>query len=165
MANRLPKKKKTIQEKLEDKIAFEPTSGCWIWLGTVESRGNYGQINIGNVSKKPHRLSYLIHKGDPTGFSVLHHCDTPLCVNPDHLYLGTHKDNINDMVRRNRQASGERCHKSKLDSLQVLVIKKCISEGMNIPQIAKYFSVAPNTIRSINKGITWFHPKQHSYTI
>lgn len=157
MANYNPKNKKTIQEKLGDKIAFEPTSGCWIWLGTVESRGKYGQINVDNKSKKAHRLSYLLHKGDPAGFSVLHHCDTPLCVNPDHLYLGTHDDNMNDMVIRNRAASGDKCARSKLDSLQVLTIKKCISDGIDKKQIARYFKVEPNTIHAIDSGKTWNH--------
>lgn len=79
---------------------------CWIWTGTI--RAGYGIVAIVKDGKKTtagtHRLSYEWRHGPvPTGLFVLHSCDTPLCVNPDHLFVGTHKQNMDDMRSKHRQ--------------------------------------------------------------
>jgi hypothetical protein len=78
-------------------------SGCWIWMSTI-GRNGYGSLirnqkNIGYA----HRLSWLLYRGPiPDGLNVLHRCDVPICVNPDHLSLGTQAENIRDMLRKDR---------------------------------------------------------------
>jgi hypothetical protein len=82
----------------------EPNTGCLLWLGKVGTDG-YGLFKVGGKRRAAHRVSYEIHKGPiPPGLWVLHRCDTPACVNPEHLFLGTHADNMRDMVAKGRMA-------------------------------------------------------------
>lgn len=80
-------------------------TGCWIWMSSLSDRG-YGQLTIKNKTIYAHRFSWELHNGPiPEGLLVCHHCDTPLCVNPDHLFVGTQKDNILDAMRKGRLTS------------------------------------------------------------
>jgi hypothetical protein len=80
----------------------EPNSGCWLWLGATSPSG-YGNIYAFGSSLRAHRASWVIFRGAiPAGMHVLHKCDTPSCVNPDHLFLGSHADNMADKVRKGR---------------------------------------------------------------
>lgn len=91
--------------------------GCWIWRGAPSGKMGYGHISVGPRSDKmaigAHRFSWLLHRGAiPSGLSVLHKCDVPLCVNPAHLFVGTQGDNVRDMARkgRNRNQNTGRTH-------------------------------------------------------
>jgi hypothetical protein len=76
---------------------------CWPWEGSVRTNG-YGQLQHKGVHSTAHRFSYILHYGKiPYGLLVCHHCDNPICVNPSHLYLGTYKNNADDIVKRNRR--------------------------------------------------------------
>jgi hypothetical protein len=93
-----------------DKIMPEPNTGCWLWAGRLHYKG-YGEIGFFSKKQKAHRVSWLLHKGEiPDGLFVCHKCDTPACVNPDHLFLGDNKDNIDDSVRKKRHASSRKTH-------------------------------------------------------
>lgn len=82
-------------------------SGCWIWKGRPQGSNGYGRIKVNGTYTAAHRYSYFLHCGDiQDGMLVMHICDTPLCVNPAHLVIGTHQDNMDDKVSKNRQASG-----------------------------------------------------------
>jgi len=80
----------------------EKTSSCWIWKGAKQPFG-YGVILFRKKYVGAHRVSWILNEGEiPEGLSVLHHCDTPACVNPRHLFLGTQKDNIRDGIAKGR---------------------------------------------------------------
>src|ERR1039458_4135587 len=94
-----------IARRLEVNSIPEPNSGCLLWLGAVCSKG-YGSLRLKRRTYSTHRLAYEISKGQiPEGMFVLHHCDMPSCINPDHLFLGTNQENMDDMDAKNRRAS------------------------------------------------------------
>ena len=94
----------TIRSRFEDKIMFEPMTGCWIWTGATRGNNHYGALKISQTkSVLCHRLSYEMYKESiPSNLKVLHTCDNPLCCNPNHLVLGTQLDNIQDRVKKHR---------------------------------------------------------------
>lgn len=82
------------------------TDGCWLWTGSTRWFG-HGALHVNGRRTLTHRYSWTLANGPiPDGQSVLHRCDTPACVRPDHLFLGTQTDNVADMVQKNRQARG-----------------------------------------------------------
>lgn len=96
------------RHRLMEKVSPEPTSGCWLWSGNVNSNG-YGVIGVGSRTdgsrgnELTHRLSYKLNTGEiPVRKMVCHRCDNPSCVNPDHLFLGTQSDNMKDCKSKGR---------------------------------------------------------------
>ena len=96
-----------------------PTTGCWQWQGSMQKSGKNGQalypsifIKVGKKkSWRGNRLSYTVFKGEiPTGMSVCHHCDNTKCVNPNHLFLGTHSQNMQDKLSKNRDHNKKKTH-------------------------------------------------------
>src|SRR6266404_4287882 len=82
------------------------SDGCWEWSGSRDT-WNYGLIWLNKRIEKAHRMSWLIHNGElPKGVLILHKCDNPPCVRPDHLYAGTPKDNMQDAIKRGRFRPG-----------------------------------------------------------
>lgn len=80
------------------------TDGCWIWTGNFNAFG-YGRIGNNGKRELAHRFSWVLHYGPiPKGLIVCHHCDNTACVRPDHLFIGTQQDNMDDMISKNRQA-------------------------------------------------------------
>lgn len=145
-----------IIDRLEDKIFYSP-DGCWYWTGSTHRNG-YGVILVGNKKVRlAHRVSYQIYKGDVGRMCVLHSCDNPPCVNPDHLSLGTNADNVQDRVRRGRGApmNGMNNPSAILDELQVLVIRDLLRLNVNRRVIAGYFKISPVNVDSIRKRKTW----------
>ena len=102
----------TIFDRLFSKVISEPNSGCWLWTGFVGDRG-YGLIMIGSaktgwIADGAHRVSFVLHGGYiPLGMFALHKCDTPICVNPDHIFVGTVLDNARDRAKKGRNVHGD----------------------------------------------------------
>lgn len=96
---------KRIQDRILGLCIPEPNSGCWLWLGAVKSNG-YGNVSLGGGKfTQAHRASYIAFVGAiPVGMVICHQCDNKLCVNPDHLKLGTYKDNSREARERGRRA-------------------------------------------------------------
>jgi hypothetical protein len=124
-------------------------SGCWEWLGVRDHRG-YGKTTD-NVSV--HRLAYFLAKGPiPKGLCVCHSCDNPICVNVNHLWLGTPADNNRDMIQKGRfNPLGN----ARLNVTQVRVIKRALKLDIGLSFLAKCFRVCEATISHINTGRTW----------
>jgi hypothetical protein len=91
----------TVRRRFFEKV--KKTKKCWLWTGHKDPNG-YGRIAMGReLLEKSHRMSYMIHKGPiPKGLVVMHICDNPPCVNPDHLQIGTNADNLNDSYKKGR---------------------------------------------------------------
>ena len=147
------------REYIEDRSIPEPNSGCWLWLGGLNKHGYpKANKNIGGriVDRLGHRVSYEAYKGEiPKGKQVLHHCDVRSCVNPDHLYVGTHDDNMRDIRERRRMPpqNGENNHNAKLTNADVETIRESpkLSKGF----LAYAFGVLPEQIRRIRKHDRW----------
>jgi hypothetical protein len=105
-----------IEKRIEKRIERIPIAGCWIWTDTLDRKG-YARLSMYIAEKKhynprlAHRISYETYvEPIPAGMNVLHRCDTPACVNPHHLFVGSQADNIEDMVRKRRHWSAKMTH-------------------------------------------------------
>ena len=148
----------TVAERFLTKIKYTDT--CWLWTDGKNPQG-YGNFSMKHKTIGAHRLIYLLYYGElPPGLCVLHKCDTPACVRPDHLFLGTHADNHNDMVNkgRARHIEGEKHYKSKLTNNDIVAIRK-LKGKMRIEEIGEIYGVCRATIGYIHKGDTWKHVK------
>ena len=135
---------------------------CWIWKGLLTARryGSFPLFKNGRVlSKSAHRIAFaLAHRFMPEevkDWHILHSCDNPPCVNPNHLRLGTPQDNSWDAWERDRHPAGDNHHRSKLTSKQVTYIRQLIRKGTPLQQIAKKYGVVGPTIAAIRDKRTW----------
>ena len=131
-------------------------NGCWNWIAGTRDKG-YGVFYAGKTITA-HRFSYLIHKGDPKALFVCHRCDNPSCVNPDHLWLGTHQDNMDDMFQKNRQRyiahPGSNNGRAILTEKDVLEIRTSTQSNETL---AKIYNMSKQTISDIKRRRTWKH--------
>ncbi len=142
----------TAQERFDDKWTTIPETDCWWWIASINKDG-YGQLKFKGLMQRAHRVSHILHVGDiPAGKHVLHHCDNPGCVNPDHLFLGTHQDNMDDKVSRGRQSKGEKHGTAKLTETQVLEIRAAL--GLHRDIAAKY-GVSESRVSDIKRRKYW----------
>lgn len=130
--------------------------GCWQWTGAI-NRNGYGSIIVGGKVKTASRVAYELAVGPiPAGAFVLHHCDKPLCVNPAHLYAGTHRDNMADKKNRGRTrgAVGERNTKAKVSDS---VVREIRSSTAATKLLAARLGLHKSTIERIRSGRSWRH--------
>lgn len=131
------------------KFKIDGETGCWNW--TAALTGGYGSFQSG----KAHRFSYRVLKGKiPKGAHVCHSCDNKKCVNPDHLWLGTAKDNLVDAARKGRMARGERQWQAKLKNEDVTQIR---TNGKSSRENAEMFGISIHTVNDIRRRKTWKH--------
>jgi hypothetical protein len=151
---------------------------CWPWTGSKASHG-YGTLTIARVSWTSHRAAWVIEKGlIPDGRFVCHRCDNRLCCNPAHLFLGTHTDNMQDMVSKGRHGStihpenrprgaahfarrrpdlvlrGARHGQAKLDNSKVRNIRELLEKSSD-RIVARIVGVSRTTVRAIRRGERW----------
>lgn len=138
-------------------------TGCWVWQGRSRSGScrKYGRIKVDKKVVPAHRYSWELHNGQkiPDGMIVMHKCDNPECVNPDHLMIGTHQQNMNDMVKKGRQsksiherAKGERNGNSKLNAS---LAKAIYEDERSQRKIAKEFNITQAAVSLIKQKKTW----------
>lgn len=162
---------------------------CWVWTKTLTKEDGYGKLFMLGKYRPAHRVSWIIHNGPiPAGegyhgICVLHKCDHKKCSNPDHLFLGTHFDNMQDMMSKGRRITpaprkkdtykygdenywrinahlrprGSAVGTSKLTEAQVAEIKIAVAGGEYYKTVAARYSVTSSNIRNIIKGLSWRH--------
>lgn len=141
-------------QRFLDKVLAEPMSGCWFWLGAVSKRG-YGDYHFKGKTHRAHRVSWRIFKGEiPDKQCVLHKCDERLCVNPDHLFLGSVKDNQQDAANKGRLPRGKKHHWVKLTEQQVRTVLENPNH-LTQCQLASDFNVCEATISHIINRKRW----------
>lgn len=135
--------------------------GCWLWTGCTEEKGGYGQFYDGRVkrARRAHVVMWEITHGKkvPKGRVVRHSCDNPPCINPQHLILGDHVDNVRDKVERGRQARGSTGGTSKLTEELVSTIRAEYADGAKQRELAEKYGVIQATISLIVNRKTWTH--------
>jgi len=132
----------------------EKTDTCWIWMGSKDKDG-YGQFMVNYKNIRAHRYAYSQLKGAiPDGLILRHSCDTPACVNPEHLMFGTHKENARDRVNRgrNRDQRGNNNSMSKLTVEKILAIRD--DDRIQL-EIAREYGVSQQTVSDIKRRKIW----------
>jgi hypothetical protein len=154
------KRAKLTKANLQNKVSISE-KGCWLWSGarkTAGTRGfSYGWVTLDGKQQNAHRAVWALFFGDiPRGFYVCHKCDVPLCVNPDHLFLGTPSDNMQDMWNKNRHKRPDESNlHRKLSNEQVSQIVDLLSTGETQKLIANKYGVSQACISNINTKRSW----------
>jgi len=141
--------------------------GCWEWQRQIDKDG-YGFWGLPSIKmQRVHRISWFLHNGKiPEDMLILHHCDNPPCCNPEHLYVGTVKDNLRDSIERGlfpfgpnpkKAQKGEKNPKAKLTEDMVKYIRFLCDKGFNKKEMASFFNVHITAIRNILLKKTWRH--------
>lgn len=133
-------------------------NGCHEWTASLNI-GGYGQLSVNRRRVTAHRWAYEYHNNVkvPDGVFCCHKCDNPKCVNPEHIFLGTPKENTNDMIAKGRKPLGAKIRSAKLNDLSVTVIMEALALGHGQSAIAKYFRVSISLISLVKLGKTWCH--------
>lgn len=154
----------TFADQMERYCIPEPNSGCWFWMGSGDN--SYGTVYLGPKIGivRAHRASWEHHNGPiPDGLNVLHRCDIPCCINPDHLFLGDQSDNTLDMYAKGRGhhawQKGEKHSQARLTEAQAVEILHS-SEPRDV--IANRFNISRVTVREIQTGRSWKHLQERS---
>lgn len=141
----------------------EKTNTCWLWKGAKDKQG-YGQFKINKKQIKAHRVAWtLLHGEIPDKFIIMHSCDNPPCCNPDHLKLGTPKDNAMDRSLKGRSygggpklpAKGEKNGSAKLTEIQVKHLRQLFKNGVSKRALSEIFNVSRTNIKNIVNNTTW----------
>lgn len=162
----------TLAERIAANSCPEPNTGCWLWERCTYTDG-YPMMQVAGHSRRATRVSFEVFVGplDPALW-VLHRCDTPLCVNPAHLFLGTVQDNNADRDAKGRTAKGdrhwsrtmprllargERQHKAKLTAAVIPLIREAYAEGATQEELGAEYGVSHSTIGGVLRRKTWRH--------
>jgi hypothetical protein len=147
-----------LVDRFWEKVDVRSETECWPWTGSIDTRG-YGAIgaNGGRPLMRAHRVSYeFAHGPIPDGLFVCHACDHRDCVNPNHLFAATQRENVRDMVRKGRQrtCAGERNPSAKLKSDQVIAIRQ---DNRSSCEILAEYEISSSTLWAIRHRDTWRH--------
>ncbi len=158
-----PRKRGSLHERFWRFVVPEPNSGCWLWDGSIDTKG-YGQMR-----DEKRRIRIATHvsleidgRPLPAGMCACHHCDNPGCVNPGHLFIATRKGNTQDMIAKGRQSfpptmRGTANPITKINPEIVADIRASMARGEVKRRIAERYGLSPSTINDIRRGKSWSH--------
>lgn len=163
-----------LKERLEARLEPIPFCGCWLWTGAVVSAGRQSQRHlygvIGGMRERgtkqllTHRAAWIVFRGEiPAGLHVLHSCDVPLCCNPNHLFLGTHADNMADAASKGRlgqawkkgDMKGSKNPGAKMNETAVRAMRELRKAGWKYADLAEAFGVSYKQVYCICTGRNW----------
>jgi hypothetical protein len=155
------KPRRSLEERFNDGAPVDrPVDGCWEWRGNRNAAG-YGLL-FSPAGSSAHRYSYERFIGPiPDGLHVRHTCDNPPCCNPAHLLVGTHQDNVDDKMSRDRQPRGTKHARAKLREDQVREIRRLSALGYSRCELGRMFGVAPGAIHAVATYQTWRHVRDN----
>jgi len=148
---------KTTEERFWENV--QKTETCWLWTGAPNKQG-YGQLYVNGKGMYAHRLSYQIRHGSiPEGLDILHTCDRPGCVRPDHLRAGTHQDNMKDRDEKGRGNAPKGVDKgnAKLTEAQVKEIRKAYKFGSTQVALSQKYAISQVQVSNIINQKSWKH--------
>ena len=141
------------------KFIPEPNSGCWLWTGAHDKRTQYGSFGLGTgLSFQAHRVSWAIHREPPpSDKQVLHRCDNPACINPDHLFLGDHAMNMRDKADKGRASAvrGSAHPKAKLTEADIIAIRASTENVLKV--LCPRYGISDTKIYRIKTRRDWRH--------
>lgn len=160
-ADRLGSREERFWSKVDKNGPTMPhmSTCCWVWTSECVNKG-YGRMKYGTVRQLAHRISWELKNGPiPKDLQVLHQCDKPPCVRPDHLFLGTQKENLQDMLKKGRanKAIGQRHGRSKITEADVRKAHYLVADGVPQMEVALKLGVHVNTIARVISGSRWAH--------
>lgn len=160
LINNSTQKHCSITCRFWSKVSVSDIDDCWIWNGSLNNKG-YGTFNVDGASELSNRVVWLLAFGEWPTLFALHHCDNPKCVNPNHLFLGTHIDNARDRESKGRGGGylfrGKLHFHAALSEVDIPIIRKLISEGVRNRLIGLQFGVTCGAIASIANHRSWNH--------
>lgn len=157
---------RAAETRFWSKVDIRGSDECWPWTASC-SKGGYGDFSFGRERRhiKAHQFAYLLEVGPIPGFGerepgehgecVLHSCDNPACCNPAHLRLGSHNENMVDMISRDRSTRGQRDAMAKLYPDQVAEIRRARGDGVLLRVLADKYGVQESQISRIATGLRW----------
>jgi hypothetical protein len=151
----------SLKERFDQKVTRVAGSDCWIWTAH-SSRGGYGRLIVDGKVRQAHRIAWELTYGPVEyGLCVCHRCDVRLCVNPDHLFLGTFADNVHDMIAKGRRNTGTRPRgvghlNAKLTEEKVRAIR---TSDLSHGELARSLGVSRKCVENVLLGRTWRHVK------
>lgn len=165
-----PKKDTTLHDRFQANVKADLVTGCLLWTGAVDGNG-YGQIKSGRVGLRAHRVAWEFFRGPiPEGMFICHRCDVPRCCNPEHLFVGTARDNVIDKIKKGRGRpvlrpkrvpkdsdfnAGEKNGNSKLTRRRVDLIRRLAASGMTYRAISARLKVPHTTVGAVVRRETW----------
>lgn len=152
---KMPDLRKTQIDLFWSNVDKRGADECWPYRHLHKG---YGHLQLPSGNLRAHRVAFFLEYGDPSHYLVCHSCDNKSCCNPNHLFLGTQKDNMRDAKRKGRNARGERHSKAKLTQKEVDLIRaiyKKGARGYGTPNLAKRFGVSTHSIYAIVNNWHW----------
>ena len=146
-----------LTQRLKNSMQIDHLSRCWVWQGSIFKSNGRACLNLGRRFLA-YRLMFVLEYGvDIDGLILIHSCDNVLCINPEHLTVGTNAENSTDMVQKGRSLKGVKNHAAKLNDAKVKSIRERYLEGSSIASLARFYGVSWTTISYILKRRIWRH--------
>lgn len=138
-------------EHLAKYVDIDEETGCWNWLGSTNTKDGYGQITIDGNKTLAHRAVWMLYhnKRIPKGCHICHTCDNRRCVNPEHLFLGTPKDNMQDLSKKLKQSRGKTRNPDRFKKDEILEIRAASNRGLSFWKIADEHNITPSQVHEI----------------